>query len=137
MNLAHLTLFFQENGILPELTYIDVLEKAQPNTGMLSISPKDYYDRDNGDLRQYQMGMIMVNMSDPQSEIGMDASPAIWSRPMPLAWYFAEQWRRFTGDNWLVDMCRDWTQRDRLLKRFTNELPMVRLFLNDKYVICQ
>lgn len=122
---------FQEDGISPELTYIDILEENVNNEGVLSISPKQYYDRDNGPLRRFTMGLIMVNLTNPVQEIKMVMSPAIWSKPMPLAWYFSEQWRRFEGDQWVVDKCRMWVQRDRLLKRFANELPMVSPLLND------
>lgn len=51
---------------------------------------------------------------------------AIWSRPLPLGWFFSEQWRRFQGNNWVEKMCDRWIARDRLLKNFANELPMVR-----------
>ncbi len=45
---------------------------------------------------------------------------------MPLGWYFAEQWRRFEGNNWIQEKCDKFVSNDRLLKYFTNELPMVR-----------
>ena len=38
---------------------------------------------------------------------------AIWSRPMPLGWYFAEQWRRFEGNNWIQQKCDNWVSYDR------------------------
>ena len=34
----------------------------------------------------------------------------IWSRPIPLAWYFNEQWRRFLGDNWVEQQCDQFIQ---------------------------
>ena len=55
----------------------------------------------------------------------MENSPAIWSRPLPLGWYFSEQWRRFEGPNWIQQKCDNWISGDRLLKNFANELPMV------------
>ena len=52
---------------------------------MLSISPTDYHERDNGkEMRDFDMGMIMINLTNPVQEVGMASSPAIWSRPMPL-----------------------------------------------------
>lgn len=45
---------------------------------------------------------------------------------MPLGWYFAEQWRRFEGNNWIQEHCDRFIKRDRILKKFTNELPMVK-----------
>ncbi len=44
---------------------------------------------------------------------------------MPLGWFFAEQWRRFRGNNWIEQQCDNWIKQDRLLKQFANELPMV------------
>ena len=44
---------------------------------------------------------------------------------MPLAWFFAEQWTRFLGNNWVQQQCDRWVQGDRLLKNFANELNMV------------
>jgi len=44
---------------------------------------------------------------------------------MPLGWYFNEQRRRFEGNNWVQEHCDKWIKRDRILKKFANELPMV------------
>ena len=148
----------QEDSITPELLWIDDLEKSVQNKGVLSISPTDYHERDNGkEMRDFDMGMIMINLTNPVQEVGMASSPAIWSRPMPLGkclflvtnvhypngkhiiilqmlwvflslnlgWYFAEQWRRYIGNNWQQNKCDAWTKRDRMLKRYANELPMV------------
>ncbi len=49
----------------------------------------------------------------------------LWSRPMPLGWYFAEQWRRFFGNNWVEQLCDKFIIQDRFLKNFANELPVV------------
>ena len=45
---------------------------------------------------------------------------------MPLGWYFAEQWRRFLGNNWVEQQCDKFVIQDRFLKNFANELPVVR-----------
>jgi hypothetical protein len=45
---------------------------------------------------------------------------------MPLGWYFAEQWRRFLGNNWVEQQCDKFIIQDRFLKNFANELPVVR-----------
>ena len=87
-----------------------------------------HIDRDNGvELRGCEMGLIRINLTNPTQEVGMAASPAIWSRPIPLGWYFGDQWRRYEGPNWVQDKCDKWIAQDRLLKNFANELPMVRL----------
>ena len=64
------------------------MEKSVQNKGVLSISPTDYHERDNGkEMRDFDMGMIMINLTNPVQEVGMASSPAIWSRPMPLGKY--------------------------------------------------
>ena len=35
-------------------------------------------------MRAFDMGMIMINLTNPVQEVGMASSPSIWSRPMPL-----------------------------------------------------
>ena len=61
------------------------MEKSVQNKGMLTISPKDYHERDNGhEMRAFDMGLIMVNLTNPVQEVGLTSSPTIWSRPMPL-----------------------------------------------------
>ena len=35
-------------------------------------------------MRAFDMGLIMINLTNPVQEVGMSASPSIWSRPMPL-----------------------------------------------------
>lgn len=120
---------YRETSIRPELLYIDTLEEGEANDGMIQISPKDYDDRDNGyQMREMVMGMIMINLTNPQAEVGMDTSPAIWSRPMPLGWYFGGQWLRFDGPNWITEKCDKWINQDRLLKNFAYELPMVKKY---------
>ena len=117
---------YKESHIQPELLYIDVIENNEPNDGEVMIVPKDFFDRDNGaEARMCEMGLIMINLTNPVQEVGMSASPAIWSRPIPLGWYFGEQWKRFDGPNWIEQKCDKWIAQDRLLKNFANELPMV------------
>ena len=86
--LLRVFVYLQEDSITPELLWIDDLEKSVQNKGMLTISPKDYHDRDNGqEMRAFDMGMIKINLTNPIQEVGMTNSPAIWSRPMPLGQY--------------------------------------------------
>ena len=94
---------------------------------LVELVPRDFGDRDNGaELRKCEMGLIKINLTNPTQEVGMENSPAIWSRPLPLGWYFSEQWRRFEGPNWIQQKCDNWISGDRLLKNFANELPMVK-----------
>eukprot|EP00096_Caligus_rogercresseyi_P016873 TRINITY_DN996_c0_g2_i3.p1 TRINITY_DN996_c0_g2~~TRINITY_DN996_c0_g2_i3.p1 ORF type:complete len:1255 (-),score=221.80 TRINITY_DN996_c0_g2_i3:184-3948(-) len=126
---------YLENHIEPELLFIDDIEPNTNNDGLTTLNSADFYDRDNGEyLRQCEFGFIMINLTNPVKEIGMKTSPKIWSRPMPLGWYFSEQWRRFEGNNWVEKRCDLWTRRDRLLKYFTNELPMCPCLLRQAIV---
>ena len=76
------------------------------------------------------MGMIMVNLtSSTMSQLGMPNSPMIWSRPIPLGWYFNAQWKRFMGSNFVEAMCDKFIQEDREWKNFAYELPTVILNL--------
>ena len=114
--------------MLTPFEYIDFLPKT-----ILLLKLENLYchiDRDNGvELRGCEMGLIRINLTNPTQEVGMAASPAIWSRPIPLGWYFGDQWRRYEGPNWVQDKCDKWIAQDRLLKNFANELPMVRLII--------
>ena len=126
---------YKESHIQPELLYIDIIENNEPNDGEVMIVPKDFFDRDNGaELRMCEMGLIMINLTNPVQEVGMSASPAIWSRPIPLGWYFGEQWKRFDGPNWVEQKCDKWIAQDRLLKNFANELPMCPCLLRQAIV---
>jgi len=47
----------------------------------------------------------------------------LWSRPIPLGWYFAPQWKRFNGDKWAHGFCENWIEYDRDMRPFSYELP--------------
>lgn len=57
----------------------------------------------------------------------------LWSRPVPLGWYFYEQWRRpylntdgspkTDREEWAHDLCHSWIELDRTLPRFAYEMP--------------
>jgi len=126
---------YKEDSIDPQLIYIDSLESSVANHGRASLTPKTYATRDNGPLaRSCQMGLIMINLTNPVQVVGMTNSPMIWSRPIPLAWYFNEQWRRFLGDNWVEQQCDQFIQEDRWLKNFANELPVCPCLLRQATV---
>lgn len=46
----------------------------------------------------------------------------LWSRPIPLAWYFAPQWERIHGQRWSQSMCNNWLRTDRFLKNFAAQV---------------
>jgi hypothetical protein len=47
----------------------------------------------------------------------------LWSKPIPLAWYFNAQWERRHGTRWAREMCNAWITADRFLKNFAAEIP--------------
>lgn len=53
----------------------------------------------------------------------VEITPKIWSRPMPLSWYFHFQWENKYGHNWTELLCQDWIQTDRIMNNFTHGLP--------------
>lgn len=46
----------------------------------------------------------------------------LWSKPVPLAWYFAPQWERWHGSSWPERLCDNWIKNDRYLKNFAAEI---------------
>lgn len=46
----------------------------------------------------------------------------LWSRPIPLGWYFSPQWERLHGPRWPHHMCNNWLRTDRFLKNFASQI---------------
>jgi hypothetical protein len=116
---------YRETGdVYPSLTYIDTL--ADPGSLRLgqikaTIDPSLFRDRKNYDTTDLIFGFIAINLTD-STILGKDIkqSPIIWSRPMPLAWYFKRQWEREYGGNgrWKEHFCHNWFQRESYNDRF-------------------
>jgi len=51
-------------------------------------------------------------------------SRVLWSRPIPLGWYFDGQWERKYGKKWPEALCDRWMMYDRYLKNFASEIPV-------------
>ena len=110
--------FRESNDVYPHLTYIDTL--VDPGSvglgqGRFTIDPSLYRDRNNSGLTDLTFGFIAINLTDP-NELGRDVrqSPVLWSRPIPLDWYFAPQWEREfgSGDQWKNQFCDDWARNE-------------------------
>ncbi|CAH0391044.1 unnamed protein product [Bemisia tabaci] len=114
---------YKETTILPQLLYIDLLEDGVPNTGSYSISPGSYRSRNNEmNVKDLRFGFIQINLTDPISHAGISVTPVLWSKPIPLAWYFSGQWERMYGQRWAERMCDEWLKNDRYLKNFAAEV---------------
>lgn len=120
---------YRETTIHPEFVYIDSLATGITNTGEFTISPASYRNRDNRALSDVRFGFIQVNLTDSIPIDGttsgntVSITPKIWSRPIPLGWYFGPQWEGMFGTNWPQRMCDNWLMNDRYLKNFAHELP--------------
>jgi hypothetical protein len=116
---------YRETGdVYPSLTYIDTL--ADPGSLRLgqiytTIDLSLFRDRKNDGTTDLIFGFIAINLTD-STILGKDIkqSPIIWSRPMPLAWYFKKQWERKYGYNgkWKEKFCYDWSQHESHNDRF-------------------
>jgi len=114
---------YRETTIRPELLYIDMIEDSTVNTGSYTISPGNYRSRSNPRTENVRFGFIHINLTNPASHAGLTLSPVLWSRPIPLAWYYGPQWERRHGSRWAEVMCNDWIRDDRFLKNFAAEIP--------------
>ncbi|KAH8032885.1 hypothetical protein HPB51_003461 [Rhipicephalus microplus] len=104
----------------PQLTYIDTLASGMRNGEMrYTLNMEMYRERYNWDKLHFKFGFLSINLTDG-SAIAKDYknSPTIWSRPMPLAWYFAHQWDRAYGANWKDRFCNEWFERESNADRF-------------------
>ncbi|XP_076069661.1 sushi domain containing 2 mesh isoform X2 [Oratosquilla oratoria] len=113
---------YRERSIAPEIIYIDSLAEGVPNTGEFLLTPADFSSRDNWELLDLEMGLIMINMTAPEPQFGLKESTMVWSRPVPLAWYMKFQWEKLYGTDWPVAMCDRWIENDRNLRNYAYEV---------------
>ncbi|XP_066592875.1 protein mesh isoform X2 [Prorops nasuta] len=115
---------YRERTTKPELEYIDLLVKNIENDGKYTISPSAYRDRYNPYQMDMTFGFIQINLTKPSDYSGLDITPVLWSRPIPLGWYFGPQWEREYGPKWSQKLCDKWIMNDRYLKNFAAEVPL-------------
>lgn len=113
---------YRELTTQPEFLYIDEIATGVKNTGVYKISPSSYIERNNENMTKVAFGFIQISLEEPIPSEGI-VSKIIWSRPIPLGWYFAPQWKLHYGRNWSEQLCSDWIQYDRSLRNFIDELP--------------
>lgn len=60
----------------------------------------------------------------------------LWSKPIPLGWYFGPQWERIHGRDWPRAQCNNWFNADRNKRDFANNIALcpctLQHALNDK-----
>ncbi|KAF2892757.1 hypothetical protein ILUMI_13415 [Ignelater luminosus] len=116
---------YRETISEPEFLFLGQLTNNTPNIGRYTINPAKYRNCDNKNVSDIKFGFLQINLTEPILIDGTDTkiTPIIWSRPIPLAWYFAPQWKQEYGINWTETLCDDWIRNDGLLANFTDELP--------------
>ncbi|XP_037976230.2 protein mesh isoform X1 [Plutella xylostella] len=113
---------YKEVTIRPQLEFIDMIEVGVANTGEYVINPQNFRNRENIMHNDMQFGFLQINLTTPDVYKGIPISPVLWSRPIPLAWYFAPQWERIHGQKWPQTMCNNWLRTDRFLKNFASQV---------------
>jgi hypothetical protein len=108
-------------NVYPQLTYITTLvPSARLGQSTFRMDLSMFRDRDDYEHQDILFGFIAVNLTNPSAALGrnMRHSPVIWSRPMPLAWYFRPQWVRSIGYNYKDHFCSNWYERESFADRF-------------------
>ncbi|XP_063831983.1 protein mesh isoform X3 [Ostrinia nubilalis] len=113
---------YKEVTIRPQMEFIDIIEMGVANTGEYIINPQNFRNRDNLMHNDMQFGFLQINLTTPEIYKGVQVSPILWSRPIPLAWYFGPQWERLHGTRWPQTMCNNWLRNDRFLKNFAAQI---------------
>ncbi|XP_047508314.1 protein mesh isoform X3 [Pieris napi] len=113
---------YKEVTIRPQLEFIDMIEVGVANTGEYVINPQNFRNRDNLIHNDMQFGFLQINLTTPELYKGVSISPVLWSRPIPLGWYFAPQWERLYGQRWANSLCNNWLRNDRFLKNFASQV---------------
>ncbi len=67
---------YREDSINVELTFLYEIRSGETNDGFFDFNPSQFDDLDLGpDLRDFQMGMIQINLTNPEQEVFMEFSP--------------------------------------------------------------
>ncbi|CAH1106298.1 unnamed protein product [Psylliodes chrysocephalus] len=121
---------YRETTMRPTFVYIGEIAENIQNTGEYTIVPSQYRTRANQFLTDIKFGFLQINLTESikvntytTSNQNIDITPVVWSRPIPLGWYFGFQWENLYGRNWPKYLCDEWLRTDRYLKNFAHELP--------------
>ncbi|KAG5897040.1 hypothetical protein JTB14_021760 [Gonioctena quinquepunctata] len=121
---------YRETTIRPTFVYITDIADNIPNTGEYTIVPSQYRTRTNEFLTDIKFGFLQINLTESikvntytSVSRSVDIVPIVWSRPIPLGWYFQFQWENMYGRDWPKSLCDEWLRTDRYLKNFAHELP--------------
>lgn len=115
----------EENNAYPSLTYIDSLvDILIVDQGKYTFDPTQFRNRKNVHASNIVFGFLAMNLTH-LSATNLQSSPMIWSRPMPLAWYFRPQWEKKYGSNgkWKKHFCDKWIEKESHEDNFANTVP--------------
>uniref|UniRef100_A0A914BXE3 Uncharacterized protein n=1 Tax=Acrobeloides nanus TaxID=290746 RepID=A0A914BXE3_9BILA len=90
---------FEEIGTIAERTINDGLYEFDPRLLARSNMMMDAW-------RRFSFGVVRISIAD-QPETGV-----FWSRVTPFGWYFRDIWEYQFGDEWALELCRDWFDYD-------------------------
>lgn len=127
----------ESNDVYPQLTYIDTLVDSVPlSQAKMTLDLTQFRTRNNIDTTDILFGFISMNLTNPKALGDFVRSPTIWSRPMPLAWYFKTQWEREYGTNnrWKQYFCQNWFTRESYSDYFATTLFRCPCHLNQAYL---
>ncbi|XP_046394152.1 protein mesh-like [Ischnura elegans] len=112
---------YKEANNNPQLRFIDTIEDGTINSGEYTIVPSNYWNRSIGpELSEFEFGLLLINLS---RSTALSVSPSLWSKPIPLGWYFNAQWESVDGKEWPQKRCDSWIKRDSSLNDFESSLP--------------
>ncbi|XP_023014320.2 sushi domain containing 2 mesh isoform X1 [Leptinotarsa decemlineata] len=121
---------YRETTIRPTFVYITDIADSLQNTGEYTIVPSQYRTKVNEFLTDIKFGFLQINLTESikvntytSVQRSVEIVPVVWSRPIPLGWYFQFQWENMYGRSWPKALCDDWLRTDRYLKNFAHELP--------------
>ncbi|OQR73326.1 extracellular domains-containing protein [Tropilaelaps mercedesae] len=106
---------FADDKEYPSLTYITQLGTAGIQEREVNFDLSQFRNNNDRDKLNLQFGFISINLTNANLQnLDVDEkSPMIWSRPMPLSWYFWPQWEYQFGSYWKDAFCHDWFQHER------------------------
>ncbi|KAF7495260.1 Protein mesh [Sarcoptes scabiei] len=104
----------ETSKVYPSLTFIDILEESLQNDGHHTLDVTKFRSRFNTQTSDILFGFMALNLTSVGRLGNFRTSPIIWSRAMPLAWYFRKQWEKEYGDNgkWKSYLCNKWFERE-------------------------
>ncbi|XP_011644865.1 protein mesh isoform X1 [Pogonomyrmex barbatus] len=121
---------YRETKTRPEFEYITMLDNTHTNDGKYVIKPDKYRNAYNPYHTDMIFGFIQINLTEPHLYSGLSITPSLWSRPIPLGWYFAPQWEQLYGSRWAQRLCDRWIMHDRYLKNFAAEVALCPCILD-------